>query len=179
MKNVLFFLTIGLAIITGLCCNSNQNKISGKLSHHCDTSSQVSRTTSAPKTTPTEQASTTSDEQIIKLCKKFYISYITEISEGSLANSEKRLDSIRQIYCTNDLLENIRRKTENYEMESDPFIKAQDANIKCLKTLTVGKVPQKNNWYIVTYIDNYNGEKVVIELKYIRENGSYKIDSIK
>lgn len=179
MKNRLFFLTSGLALIIGLCCNSNQTKRSSDVSQSRDTSIQTSSTTSAHKTMPTERSNSTSDEQIISLCENFYISYITEISEGTLVNSDKRLDSIKQIYCTSDLLKNFWRKMENNEMDWDPFIKAQDANIKCLKTLNVGKNTQQINWYFVSYIDNYNGEKVVIELKYIKDNGSYKIDSIR
>jgi hypothetical protein len=172
------FLASGLVLIAGFCCNNTQTKLSDEQSRICDTCSQKSRVTSLPNSTLSEQSSSTSDEQIISLCKNFYIGYITEISEGTLVNMEKNLDSIKQIYCTNDLLENIRRKTENNEMDIDPFIKAQDANIKWLKTLTVEKDTQKRYWYMVSYIDNYDEGKVIINLKFIKENGFYKIDSI-
>lgn len=179
MKTTLFVLASGLVLIAGFCCKSNQIKLSDKHSQSCDTCSQISRATSSPKTIIPEQSSSTSDEQIIHLCKSFYISYITEISEDTSVNLFNKLDSIKQIYCTNDLLENIRRKTENHEMESDPFIKAQDANIKWLKTLSVEKDPQKRYWYNVSYIDNYDGSKVIIKLKFVEEKGFYKIDSIR
>ena len=159
MKTKLYFFAFGLVIFTTFYCSNNQTNQSHKQLSDKQLSDQVLIDDKL------------SDEQILKMIKSFYTVYIVEAAEGKLPNAAK-LDSIRQIYCTTALLRSIDLS------EGDPLLKAQDATIEWLKTLSIEKDPQKRNWYNVSYIDNFNGEKVIIELKIIKEKSFYKIDSI-
>ncbi|MVT39401.1 DUF3828 domain-containing protein [Chitinophaga oryziterrae] len=100
------------------------------------------------------------DQNIIML-KQFYTSYITQVASSE--GTEKKLDIIKKRYCTAKLL----NKIDKEELDSDPFIDAQDADIDWVRTLFVGKDAQKHDVYIVSYMDNYNKKRTVIKLQVI------------
>ncbi|GAA3919512.1 hypothetical protein GCM10022209_10450 [Chitinophaga oryziterrae] len=95
------------------------------------------------------------------MLKQFYTSYITQVASSE--GTEKKLDIIKKRYCTAKLL----NKLDKEELDSDPFIDAQDADIDWVRTLFVGKDAPKHDVYIVSYMDNYNKKRTVIKLQVI------------
>lgn len=112
----------------------------------------------------------TSDEEIMKMIKDFYTNYITE--NVKMPPDGSKIFSLKKKYCTTYLLE----KINNQELDYDPFLKAQDSNIEWLKTLIIKKDPSKKGFYEVSYTDNT--KQIVIKLTVIKQNESFKIDSI-
>ena len=117
------------------------------------------------------QSKATNDSAAIML-KQFYTSYITA-SEESL--SEKELNLIRKQYCTPKILNRI---AKDEELDSDPFVNAQDTNMDWLRTLVISKDPQKANVYIVSYLDTYSQKRTIIKLLVVKKGQAYKIDDI-
>jgi hypothetical protein len=58
-------------------------------------------------------------------------------------------------------------KIDKEELDSDPFIDAQDTDIDWVRTFFVDKDAQKHDVYIVSYMDNYNKKRTVIKLQVI------------
>ena len=103
------------------------------------------------------------------MIKRFYISYITDVDKGETS----KLDALQKKVCTARLLQRIPKLAD--QLDADPFLKAQDSNIKFLKSLTVKEDLKKEGHYIVSYgID----EKVVINLMVVKQDGNYKIDNV-
>lgn len=116
------------------------------------------------------------DQQIRDMLKEFYKIYITQIDKGPI--NRKKENSIKKKYCTTRLLEAIKN---DKELDYDPLIDAQDADIESLKTLSIKKNIGIASGYIVTYessskYDNY--EKTSIKLTVVKEKDGYKIDSV-
>jgi hypothetical protein len=108
------------------------------------------------------------------MLRTFYTNYITEISETSDVKKEiSYLDSLTHIYCTSSLLE----KIKNEELDYDPFINAQDADIECLRTLTINKDAEVSNLYVVSYLETYSFQQINIKLLIVKQKNCYKIDS--
>jgi len=111
-----------------------------------------------------------SDKQVVAMLKDFYTSYMTAFSDGA---DENKFAAIQKKYCTAALLKRVPKLAEQWD--SDPFLKAQDSNVEYLKTLTVKKDLKKRDSYIVSY---YAVRTFVIHLLVIKQNESYKIDSV-
>jgi len=111
-----------------------------------------------------------SDEEIMSMIKSFYTGYITE--NVKMPPNGSKIFSLKKKYCTTYLI----NKINNQELDFDPFLKAQDSNIEWLKTLTVKKNVSKKGFYIVSYTDN--NKQIIIKLNVIKQNESFKIDSI-
>lgn len=126
----------------------------------------------------TQNSST--EKQIEEMLQEFYTSYFKVFAtEPSGASSQEKLEMLQKQYCTEAFFKKIPEIIER--TESDPFLKAQDSDIRYLKTLTVSKSQQKDE-YIVSYIaDGLPEEKitVTIYLKVIKEGKNYKIDNVK
>ena len=117
-------------------------------------------------------------EQVIAMIKEFYSAYITEVSGSNpLIVSEKKLDSLQKTHCTTKLLQLL--PDIIIETGADPFLKAQDSNLKCLETLTVKKDLTINNGYIVSYMDVYSKKLITMWLIVVKKGSGFKIDSIK
>ena len=116
-----------------------------------------------------------SDDAAIKMLKEFYTSYITEGTK--IESSEDKLESIQKKYCTAKMLTKMKHEMEEGEMDSDPFINAQDFDIDWLKTLTITKDPQKADVYVVSYLNNYSKTKTHMKLRVVKEGAQYKIDA--
>ena len=113
------------------------------------------------------------------MLRTFYTWYIKAYNSSHDTNIViKKLDSLKNIYCTKDLLNKIAKQTKNDELDYDPFIKAQDSNIGNEKTLTIKKDEGKTNVYIVSYIDAYDHKKTVINNHIVKQKDGYKIDSV-
>lgn len=105
----------------------------------------------------------------LEMIKGFYTNYITDMDKGDVS----KLDTLQKESCTVNLLHKIPKLSK--QMDADPFLKAQDTNIKFLKSLTVKKDLKKEGHYVVSYgID----EKVAINLTVVKVNGEYKIDAV-
>lgn len=122
-----------------------------------------------------------SEKEIKSMIREFYSVYVTEfLSKNNLNEQKKKLDSITQIYSTKSLLDSINYEFKNNELDYDPFLNAQDANLQMLKTLIIQKSKQKENLYRVMYLTNeYDSSFTNITLTISKENGRYKISSIK
>jgi hypothetical protein len=109
-----------------------------------------------------------SHAQALEMIKGFYTSYITDMDKGDIS----KLDGLQKKSCTTNLLHKIQKLSE--QSGADPFLKAQDSNIKFLSSLTVEKDLKREGHYMVSYGTK---EKVVINLTVVKVNGSYKIDA--
>jgi hypothetical protein len=115
------------------------------------------------------------DKKVFRMLKEFYTSYITSLSIISPLNIEKA-DSIKLKYCDVTMLNNINNQFKKGELDFDPFLKAQDIDSSCLKTLSFSKDLKRPNTFAVYYISNHI--KTVIYLKVAKENSIYKIKNV-
>lgn len=115
------------------------------------------------------------NEQVKGMLKDFYTDYITAIATSE--DYEEKLHALTNKYCTKRLMAKI-AKDYKEGLDYDPFIKAQDSDTTCLKTLSVKKEPQKANTYTVSYIESYDKKKVQIHLLVIIQNNDHKIDAV-
>lgn len=111
------------------------------------------------------------DEQVMKLIKDFYKSYILENSK--MPPDNKKIELLKRKYCSKNFL----NKLSHQELDYDPFLKAQDSDTAWLKTLSVNKSPQMETVYVVSYRDSFTKEKIIVKLNIVREKGEYKIDA--
>lgn len=120
------------------------------------------------------QNNTSEDQQIRDMLKEFYTSYMTQISEGK---DLKTARAIPKKYCTIGLLKAIEN---DKELDYDPLLSAQDADVVWLKTLSIKKNIEIPNGYIITYesTSKYDNEKASIKLTVVKEKDGYKIDSV-
>lgn len=113
------------------------------------------------------------NDAAVQMLKEFYTKYITEITKTS--PSTKKLNAIRKQYCTAGLLTRIKE----IEVDTDPFLNAQDADDNWLKTLSVSKDSQKSKGvYVVSFLDNESKEKITARLLVVKDGDDYKIDGI-
>ncbi|HTI91872.1 MAG TPA: DUF3828 domain-containing protein [Puia sp.] len=122
------------------------------------------------------QDSTADRKEVFSLLKTFYTSYILTFND--LPNSEKKLDAILKKYCDGQLLSKIKQKTESGDLDSDPFLKAQDVDTASVKTFTFGKDPKKADVYTFSYVANQGKYKPLIHLMVNRKNGGLKIRDV-
>jgi len=114
-----------------------------------------------------------SEKQIVSMLKGFYTAYITENSK--IPENKVKLDSIKSIYCTEELLNYIKKKFQERVLDYDPFLNAQMIDTRMLETLMVQKDSLKNNVFYVSY--KY-GALNTIKLTVAKEKSGYKIDHI-
>lgn len=118
-----------------------------------------------------------SEEKSLVMLKNFYTEYLNEVaSSNPISLSAHKLDSLKNIYCTEALL--IKIPNLIAQSDTDPFIKAQDSNRGNAKTLSVKKEARKENTYIVSYVDEYDKLTKAIHVTVIQEEGIIKISSI-
>jgi len=105
---------------------------------------------------------------MLEMVKEFYTNYITYVDKGELS----KLEALQRKYCTRKFFKNISELGD--KIDQDPFLKAQDSNIKFLNSLTVKRDKNRKGHCIVSYDD----EKVVINLTVVLVDGNYKIDNV-
>ena len=115
------------------------------------------------------------NQQIVGMLESFYSEYITLVSDGVSPENDRQLDSLKRKYITAQCLARIKKQHLDY----DPIIAAQDANSDCLSSLSVNRDSQKDNIYIVSWINSYDKSRTVIKLVVVKQKGLYKIDLIK
>lgn len=120
------------------------------------------------------------EKEAEKMIKDFYTNYfIVFASEVPGVSSQKKLEMLQKKYCTETFFKKIPDIIE--QTDSDPFLKAQDSDIRYLKTLTVLKDLQ-NHQYIVSYIADVATNKkitITIHLTLVKHGSNYKIDSVR
>ncbi|MCC8410717.1 hypothetical protein LJ707_17375 [Mucilaginibacter sp. UR6-1] len=121
----------------------------------------------------TSKAQRTPSDPKIRMLKKFYTAYISEVSNSNY-KAEHNLQLLRKRYCTLSCLNQYKKLVE--ETDSDPLINAQDSDKKFLKSLTIKKSLKKADWYRISYADGIILN--IINLKVITQNGEPKIESI-
>jgi hypothetical protein len=127
----------------------------------------------------TQNQENTSDIQASNMVKNFYSGYLKAFNSSLDTHiMVKELDFLKKKYCTKDLIVKIDKQLKNDEIDYDPFIKAQDANIGDEKTLTIKKDEKKTNVFIVSYVSAYDHFKKVINTHVVKKIDGYKIDSI-
>jgi hypothetical protein len=109
------------------------------------------------------------EESATEILRTFYTKYITFVDKGDLS----KIETLQKEYCTPKLFKKIPELGK--KIDQDPFLKAQDSNIKFLKSLVVEKNGKKEGQYIVSYGSD---EKIVINLTVVKMNGNYKIDNV-
>lgn len=114
------------------------------------------------------------DKLIISMLNSFYQQYIRMIAEEEPRFYKKKMDSLLEVHCSKNFLTYL----QNCELSYDPFLKAQDASIVWLNSLTVKKDYKQKSLYNVTYYDNYSKKIITIHLNIKKENEKFKIDSI-
>lgn len=107
----------------------------------------------------------------IKMLKTFYTEYIKETSEYGEGYNPKKIEALKQKYCTTNFLKKLKAMNSDYDI----FLNAQDSDISYVKTLNVTK--DQNNIYIVSYkFRNEIIKKIYLVLK--DEKTGLKIDNI-
>lgn len=110
----------------------------------------------------------------LEMLKHFYKQYIIESQKMPSPARRKNISEIKKQNCTQNFL--IKIATE--ELDSDPFLKAQDIDSSCLKTLAIKRDLKKDNLYQVTYLDSYNHHNIIITVTVIKQKDEFKIDDI-
>ena len=109
----------------------------------------------------------------ILMLKEFYTRYISICSTGKAGD----LASIREKFCTRDLLNEIYGKQAEL-LDYDPFLNAQDCDIKSLKTLEVKRDDKDQNIFIVTYVWPSDNKTISIKTGVIKVRDTYKISKL-
>jgi len=119
------------------------------------------------------------DRQAFMMLKEFYTAYITEWSKLTTPINLTKLNAIQRKYCTASLLSKIKAQLKSGQLDSDPFLQAQDVDISWLKTLSFNRDSRILNSYTASYIDSVSNEKVIIHLTIIKQGDNFKIMSIR
>jgi hypothetical protein len=115
------------------------------------------------------------EEHATKMLRNFYTSYINLIARERLF-TDVEIDSIRSIYCTTKLINEIKNKYLTLELDFDPFLHAQHSETDWLKTLSIRKDLKRNDIYYISYA--YANRLRTTKLHIVAEKGDYKIDHI-
>lgn len=117
--------------------------------------------------------SSSQEKQVIEMLNHFYRSYINEMSKDK--TNSQTINSLKNKYFTSALQD----KINSLELHYDPIINAQDCSLEVLDTLKIQKSKLNNDVYLVSYIDTFSKDTIVIILSIIEENKLYKINDIK
>lgn len=107
------------------------------------------------------------DEQMIKTLTVFYSEYITECSTNM--DNEDEMNKIKATYCTQHIL----KKIERQKLDYDPFLNAQDCDIRWIKYLTITKDLTRKNCFSIGY-----GSEYVVTVILKRKKDKYRIADI-
>lgn len=119
------------------------------------------------------------DKEAEKMLRDFYTNYFNVFVEPPSAASQKKLEMLQKQFCTEAFYKKIAEIIE--QTDADVFLKAQDSDIKYLKTLTVSKDLQ-NEEYVVSYIADATPEEkitITLHITLVKEGNNYKISSVR
>ena len=114
------------------------------------------------------------DTQVMKMLQNFYTSYMKEFTDLS-SGHEHRTNVILKKYCTVSLINKIPKLAD--QMDSDPFLKAQDSDSSWAKSLVVKKDLKRSGVYIVSYRDGNNTNTIIHSLV-VKQKESYMIADV-
>lgn len=113
------------------------------------------------------------DKQAIEMLHNFYKAYISIDPSTAISVDEM---PIRKKYCTSKFLDKYYyHPKEEDQLDSDPFVKAQDSDPSWLKTLTINIAPNEPHWYVAEYTDMTTFAHTVIHLKVVKQGVRYLI----
>jgi hypothetical protein len=127
------------------------------------------------------------EKQVEGMLKDFYTAYHKAWAKKSTPNVlMNELDSLHQVYCTNNLRVELKKLFQEQGLDHDIFTNDYGTDDESMKTLTITKDLTKVNSYIVSYFVNTEDpsnkiirEKVVVNLLLKKENDTYKINEVK
>lgn len=109
------------------------------------------------------------------MLNNFYTEYITACCQISPGSDEE--ERVKKKYCTQGLLNNFHNE-DNYTMlDADPFLGAQDCDLKTLETLKIEK-DVRQNVYNVTYLWPHTEHSISVCLLVIKTEYGHKIDAV-
>ncbi|WP_295937108.1 hypothetical protein [uncultured Alistipes sp.] len=100
--------------------------------------------------------------------KEFYVAYCQSIAHS------KADPALFDRYLTGNLVAKVKKVAE--ENGYDLIIKAQDFDPKAIETIIVAHVAE--NWYAVGYMDFYTQKCVIVPVKLLYADGTYRLDDI-
>ncbi|MAC96739.1 MAG: hypothetical protein CMC96_14705 [Flavobacteriales bacterium] len=118
-----------------------------------------------------DSQNTVSDE--VKTLREFYSSYIMENAKNEL--DFQKIDSIKAIYCTDELLEELK----NSELEADPFLDVQDYDKTWAENLKIKKSKIGENNYQVCFKVQFDKSNHCLLISLKKEEGKIKINKVK
>ena len=108
------------------------------------------------------------------MLRDFYTAYMNEFTDMSLGHNE-RTNAILRKYCTEKLISRIPKLAE--QVDSDPFLKAQDSDSTWTKSLVIKKGAKYPGAYSVSYSDGSNIQ-TTIHLFVVWQKETYVISNV-
>jgi hypothetical protein len=115
-----------------------------------------------------------SDTLAITTVRDFYTAYMTEFPDLS-SGHEHRANAILKKYCTANLIKKVPKLAD--QIDSDPFLKAQDSDSTLAKTLSIKRDMKRPSEYIVSYHDRDN-TNFIIHVLVVKQKEGYKIANV-
>lgn len=115
------------------------------------------------------------NSDVVAILKDFYTKYMI-MWEINAPNEKQQEKAFLAKHVDAALLKKIDKQTKAGDLDYDPFLKAQDVDTACLRTLTVTKNPAQAGQYDVAY--QVEDGKKLIHLIVVRENDSYMIKKV-
>lgn len=128
---------------------------------------QTTITTTAPK-----ELSTDPEKEAIAMLESFYTKYLNQCLELPESAEDQRTVLLKK-YCTPELY----KKIASSQLDSDPFLNAQDCNPEWLKTFKIKKTADKDS-YRMCYTDSENTEPSCVNLVVIATPDGFKISDV-
>jgi len=124
-----------------------------------------------------------SEKEVENMLNTFYSNHfkIWETSNMSFKIKSQKLDSLKQIYCTSELI----NEANEASLNSGADILTYDLNGDTNENLKVEKDPEKKNRYIVSYMSTFSDipdgpvkDKVILHVTVTKEGDKFKIMSV-
>ena len=103
---------------------------------------------------------------------EFYKSYL--IACDNFKTSHEQLKLLKSKNCTERLLSYL----DNNQLDYDPFLDAQDCDMKWLESLNVKPLNKTDNVFVMSYNTGWQDKVVKLKLTILKSDGHYKIDGL-
>ena len=127
----------------------------------------ITTTTEAPK-----ELSTDAEKEAIAMLESFYTKYLNQCLELPESPEDQRTALLKK-YCTPELY----KKIAAAQLDSDPFLNAQDCNPEWLKTFKIKKTADKDS-YNMCYTTTDEPEPNCVNLVVIATPDGFKISDV-
>jgi hypothetical protein len=134
--------------------------------------------TGANAQTSSSAQANSSDKTAIKMLKDCYKAYNTTWATAKGTSLRKKLDSLRQRYCTDELIQKLKNNPDFDLLGYNPY-----TDVEHLKTLMVKKEPSDDT-YVVSYMEHSNDDskpadvKITIHVNVAEQPEGLKIASV-